>query len=117
MSSTRIPILTVDVAHPPRHPDIVEQQLVEAWSKVRNSSTLRILKIVHGHGSTGKGGSTKDVVRNWAFRTRTRFKAIIEGEGYSVYDVDTQEMRREVGLYGDVDLEKGNPGITIVWIK
>ncbi len=110
-------ILTIDVAHPPRHPDVVELQLTEAWSKVRNSSTLRILKIIHGHGSTGKGGSTKDVVRNWAFRTRARVKAIIEGENYSVYDADTQEMRSEVGTFGDLDLENGNPGITVIWIK
>ena len=110
-------MLTIDVAHPPRHPDVVEQQLTEAWSKVRNSSTLRVLKIVHGHGSSGKGGSTKDVVRNWAFRNRGRFKSIIEGEHYSMYDADTQEMRDEVGTFSDFDLENANPGVTLVWIK
>lgn len=117
MSSTQLPILTLDVAHPPRHPDIVEQELLDALSKVRNSSSLRILKIVHGHGSSGKGGSTKEGVRNWAFRFRGKFKAIIEGESYSVYDSDTQEMRREVGSYGDTDLENANPGITLLWVK
>ena len=111
------PIHNIDVAHPPRHPDVVEQQLTDAWSKVRNSSTLRILKIVHGHGSTGKGGSTKDVVRNWAFRNRGRFKAVINGENYSMYDADTQEMRDGVGTFRDLDLENANPGVTILWIK
>ena len=110
-------LLTIDVAHPPRHPDVVEQQLTDAWSKIRNSSTLRVLKIVHGHGSTGKGGSTKDDVRNWAFRSRARLKAIIHGENYSVFDSDTQEMRDEVGTFSDPDLENANPGITILWIK
>jgi len=111
------PMLTIDVAHPPRHPDVVEQDLLDAWSKVRNSSSLRILKIIHGHGSTGKGGSTKEVVRNWTFRNRNKFRAVIEGENYSMFDADVQEMREEVGQFGDSDLGNANLGITIVWVK
>ncbi len=110
-------MLTIDVAHPPRHPDVVEQDLLDAWSKVRNSSSLRILKIIHGHGSTGKGGSTKEVVRNWTFRNRNKFRAVIEGENYSMFDADVQEMREEVGQFGDSDLGNANLGITIVWVK
>ncbi len=110
-------MLTIDVAHPPLHPDVVEQDLLDAWSKVRNSSSLRILKIIHGHGSTGKGGSTKEVVRNWTFRNRNRFRAIIEGENYSMFDPEVQHMRSEIGQYNDSDLTRANPGITVVWIK
>ena len=117
MSSTQSPILTLDVAHPPRHPDIVEQELLDAWSRVRNSSLLRILKIVHGHGSLGKGGATKETVRNWAFRHRMKFKAVIDGESYSIYVDGTREMRTEVGSYEDADLENANAGITLLWIK
>ncbi len=111
------PLLTIDVAHPPRHPDVVEQQLMDASSKVRNSATLRVLKIVHGHGSSGKGGSTKDVVRNWAFRNKARIRATIDGERYNVYETETGEMRNEVGTFSDPDLDNGNPGVTILWIK
>jgi hypothetical protein len=108
---------TLDVAHPPRHPDVVEQELVDAWSRVRRSSSLRVLKIIHGHGSSGKGGSTKEVVRNWTFRNRSKFRGVIDGENYSLYDRSTQEMRQEVGQYADTDLGKANPGITVVWTK
>jgi hypothetical protein len=111
------PVLTLDVAHPPRHPDVVERELTNALSNVRLSSTLRVLKIIHGHGSTGKGGSTKETVRNWTFRNRQRLRAIIEGEAYSLFNPDTQEMRAEVGQYGDADLDNSNPGITVVWVK
>lgn len=111
------PLLTIDVAHPPRHPDVVEQELLDAWSTVRNSSSLHILKIIHGHGSTGKGGSTKETVRNWMFRNRTKFRAMIDGEDYCMFNADVQEMREEVGQFGDSDLGNANPGITIVWVK
>lgn len=111
------PILTIDVAHPPRHPDVVEEDLLRAWSQVRNSSSLHILKIIHGYGSSGKGGATKELVRNWTFRQKSKFKAVIAGEEYSVYNAATQEVRSEVGNYADADLGAGNAGITIVWVK
>lgn len=111
------PIHTIDVAHPPRHPDVVEGELLDAWAKVRNTSSLRILKIIHGHGSSGKGGSTKEVVRNWMFRNRDKFRAILEGEHYSTFDDGVQKMRAEVGQYTDNDLRNSNPGITVVWVK
>lgn len=110
-------LLTVDVAHPPRHPDVVEKELFDAVMKVKNSSSLRVLKIIHGHGSTGKGGSTKDVARNWLFRHRSKLRAIIEGENYNLFDADVQEMRREVGQYTDTDLGNANLGITVVWVR
>ncbi|MBI5474022.1 MAG: hypothetical protein HY961_16920 [Ignavibacteriae bacterium] len=109
--------LSIDVAHPPRRSDVVESELQEAVSKVRNSSSLRVLKIIHGHGSTGKGGSSKDVVRNWIFRNRNRVRAVIDGEEFDLFDANTQAMRIEAGHFADIDLGKANPGITIVWIK
>jgi hypothetical protein len=112
-----LPVLTVDVAHPPRHPDVVEEELIEAWSKIRNSPSLRILKIIHGRGASGRGGSTRDIVRNWAFRQQAKCRAVIEGESYTLSDRRTQELRREVGQFPDDDLDGVNSGITILWIK
>jgi hypothetical protein len=114
---TGTPILTIDVAHPPRSAAAVERDLLDAWNQVRNSPGLRILKIIHGHGSSGKGGSTRLVVRNWAFQNRERFRAVIEGEAYEVFDEQTAALRTTVGQVPDSDLGSGNPGITIVWIK
>jgi hypothetical protein len=111
------PLQVIDVAHPPRHPDAVERELFEALMKVRSSSSLRVLKIIHGHGSTGKGGSTKTVVRNWLFRHRSKLRAIIDGENYSMFDAEVQEMRTQVGQFNDDDLGNANPGITVVWVK
>ena len=111
------PVLVIDVAHPPRNPDDVEADLIRSWSVIRNSNSLRILKVIHGRGSTGKGGSTRDVVRNWAFTHRGRFRAVIDGEQYALLDPDTLAMRQEVGAFPDTDLGAGNGGITCLWIK
>jgi hypothetical protein len=110
-------LLTIDVAHPPRPADDVEEQLLEAWNRVRASSTVRIVKVIHGHGSSGKGGSTRTVVRNWAFHHRSRFRAIIDGEVYGLFNPEVQDLRSEVGTFDDPDLDRANPGITYIWVQ
>ena len=112
-----LPLLTIDLAHPPRPPATVEQELLDAWIDVRNSPTIRALKVIHGYGSGGKGSRTKDVVRNWIFRNRSKFMAVIEGEEYGLYDQKTQELRKALGNFPDADLDAANPGVTVVWIK
>jgi hypothetical protein len=111
------PLYTIDLAHPPRHPDRVEEELQAAWQKVRNSHTLHLLKIIHGYGSSGQGGSTRTVVRNWAFKHRSRFRAVINGEDYTLFSAAIQQIRQELNDYNDPDLAHGNPGTLIVWIR
>ena len=110
-------LLTIDVAHPPRRPEEVEGALLDAWETVRNSPALRLVKIIHGYGSGGKGGATRESVRNWAFSHRGRFRGILNGEDYTLHDSTTQALRREIGQYPDTDLTMANPGITIIWVK
>jgi hypothetical protein len=111
------PLYAIDIAHPPLHPDRAEEAMHAAWQKVRSSSTLRILKIIHGYGSSGRGGSTCTLAHNWAFTHRARFRAIIPGEVYTLFDATTQQMRRETGVYDDSDIANGNKGILIIWVR
>lgn len=106
----------IDIAHPPRDPDHVEDELLDALRKVQNSSKYRVLKIIHGYGSRGSGGSTRTTVRNWLFR-RSGLLGVIEGEQFAVLDQETRRMLDETGLRTDPDLGKENRGITIVWVK
>jgi hypothetical protein len=98
-------------------PEALEQELQDALSRVRVSPSLRLLKIVHGYGSSGRGGSTKATVENWAYRERNRVRSVIAGESYGLFDETTRRMRAEVGHYQDADLDAGNRGITLVWVK
>lgn len=108
---------TIDIAHPPRHADRVEEELHAGWNRVRNSSSLHILKIIHGYGSSGRGGSTRTIARNWAYKHRNRFRAVINGEDYSLFDETTQLMRQSVGHFDDPDLAQGNAGILVIWVR
>ncbi len=110
-------MLTIDVGHPPLHPDAVEQTLLDTLTSVRNSSTVRVIKVVHGYGSSGRGGSTAAVVRNWAFRLRQRLRAVIPGEEFSRFDPATQRMRAETGPFQDPDLDAANRGVTYLWVR
>jgi len=109
--------LTIDLGHPPRPPARVEADLEAAFLKVRSSSQHRALKVVHGYGSHGHGGSTRETVRDWAYNFRRRLRAVIYGENYNFFDESTQEMREECGKIDDADLNTANPGITILWVK
>jgi hypothetical protein len=95
----------------------VEDDLNDALRTVQGSSSLRILKIIHGYGSSGKGGSTRTVARNWAYRHRSRVRAIIDGEDYTLLDATTQEMQRAVNAGDDPDLFRGNAGILVLWVR
>jgi hypothetical protein len=75
------------------------------------------MKTIHGYGSSGKGGSTKELVRNWAFTHRGRFRSVVEGEAYDLYNPEVQNMRLEIGTFSDPDLAQGNQGITVIWVK
>ncbi len=111
------PVLSIDVAHPPLHPDAVEQTLLETLAAARNSRAVRVVKVIHGYGSSGRGGNTAEVVRNWAFRVRTRLRAVIPGEEFSRFDPATQRMRAETGPFHDPDLDAANRGVTYLWIR
>ncbi|MFN0159339.1 MAG: hypothetical protein ACKVRP_14860 [Bacteroidota bacterium] len=111
------PLLTIDVAHPPRRPADVEDELVRTWNLIRNTPSLRIIKIIHGYGSAGKGGATRETVRNWVFNNRGKFRAIINGEEYGLENTDVQDMRIEVGQFEDTDIDAANAGLTIVWVR
>lgn len=108
---------TIDVAHPRRQPKQVEDALDDILGKVRNHSAWRAVKVIHGYGSSGKGGATKETVRNWAYQRRRHLRATIAGEDYDLFGDDTQEMRSECGQIDDPDLGAGNPGVTILWVK
>ncbi len=110
------PLYTIDVAHPPRPSSAVERQLDDAWDHVRRTKHIRVLKVIHGYGSAGGPGSIRATTRNWAWERRRHFRAVIDGEDYSLQEARTQDLRKAVGDYSDADLGGGNPGILIIWI-
>ncbi len=116
-SSPSARVRVVDVAHPPLPQGAVEELLFQIWMEARNTPDVRVIKVIHGYGSSGRGGMTQQVVRNWASKMRSKFRSVIDGERYSLYDPASQEMRRELGGFDDSELDAGNQGITYLWLR
>jgi hypothetical protein len=75
------------------------------------------LKIIHGYGSSGKGGKIRTEVRSYLERLQRRgeVRLVIPGERFSIFDADTRAAFLIDGeLRGDRDLDRHNNGVTFV---
>lgn len=80
---------------------------------------IRAVKLIHGFGSSGKGGKIRVAVRREleALQKRGYVKAVITGETFSIFDEHTRRaFSRCDALRRDTDLDRHNNGITIVML-
>ena len=96
-----------------------DQALKQLTFELRYSRGLgcTAVKIIHGYGSSGKGGKIRVEARALLGRlaARREITAIIPGEDFSIFDSATLEaFRRCPDLRRDLDLERHNNGITVV---
>ena len=86
---------------------------------IRNGKSwgASVIKIIHGYGSTGKGGRIRTEVRRYLDGQKEKgfVREVIPGEEFSIFSPATikafdvcDELRR------DHDLERHNNGITII---
>ena len=99
--------------------DEARRLVMEEIKRARREG-VRVLKVIHGYGSSGKGGALCVGLRN-SFGLRKKegvIKGLIAGEDYSIFN-DTVLALLEAGpeLRGDSDLNATNEGITVLWLK
>jgi hypothetical protein len=96
------------------------RKLVNAEIKNARRKGIRLLKIIHGYGSSGKGGALCTGLRK-SFGLRKKegvIKDFIPGEGFSIFNHVTLDLLEAVpAARGDPDLNATNEGITILWIQ
>lgn len=109
-------LMTIDIAHPPQSGADAEEMLDEALKTVRLSKTLRVLKIIHGYGSRGSGGTLKTVVQNWVHTNKHKLILSIDGKDLSASNSNVQVMVAECDFSSTADFLSPNEGVTIVWI-
>ena len=81
---------------------------------------VRVLKIIHGYGSTGKGGKLCVGLRkSFAMRKQEGvIKDFIKGEEFSIFNPTTLNLLDAVSeLRGDSDLDATNEGVTFLWLQ
>jgi len=96
------------------------RRLVIEEIKRAKREEVRGLKVIHGYGSSGKGGALS-AGRRKSFGLRKRegaIKDLIAGEDLSIFDDTVLALLEAVPeLRGDPDLGPTNEGVTIVWLK
>ena len=81
---------------------------------------VRVLKVIHGYGSSGKGGALCVGLRK-SFRLRKKegvIKGFIAGEDFSIFNEATLALLEAVpDLRRDSDLGATNEGVTILLLR
>lgn len=96
------------------------RKLVMAQIREAKRAGVRVLKVIHGYGSSGKGGKLCIGLRkSFALRKKEGvIREFIAGEDFSIFDNRTLTLLEAVPeLRGDPDLDATNAGVTVVWLK
>jgi hypothetical protein len=113
-SQTKLAVLNLKAGMP-----TVEQakrRLLESLYAPRRASAP-VVKIVHGYGSSGKGGAIRTAIRERMAQWQREGKVlvVVHGENWSIFDAASQDLRQRYAfLRKDEDLDRGNAGITLV---
>jgi hypothetical protein len=99
--------------------DEARRLVMEAIKRTRQEG-VKVLKVIHGYGSSGKGGTLRVGLRK-SFRLRKKegvIKEFIAGEDFSIFNETALTLLEAVpALRGDPDLDASNEGVTVVWLK
>lgn len=79
---------------------------------------VRAVKVIHGYGSTGRGGAIRPAVRKElaALERRKFIRGYIPGENFGPMDAASRKLaEQEKGITRDPDYGRMNEGITIVF--
>lgn len=77
----------------------------------------RVIKVIHGYGSSGKGGKIRSAVRRSVkeHKNEGNVTLMIKGEDFSIFDPSTRYLLEKFPeVSQDKDLENANPGITYI---
>lgn len=77
-----------------------------------------VVKLIHGYGSTGKGGKIRVQLRNYLsiLERNGLIDMYIEGENWDIFNEKAQKMLGKLSyLSKDSDLNRHNNGITFIF--
>ncbi len=82
------------------------------------SEGVRVLKVIHGYGSSGVGGEIKHALNNWLRLKKKQglFVDYIKGEEWPTSKKHNRYEEQYPELLGDIELYTINPGVTLIFI-
>lgn len=96
------------------------KQLLEASFKNAKSNKIKILKLIHGYGSSGHGGKIKIHILKLLAEKKAQniIQNFITGDKWSIFNESCRKaIDKCSALSKDSDLEKFNIGVTIVIMR
>ena len=78
------------------------------------------IKVLHGYGSHGRGGAILVALRSQLgqWKKNKFIKDYFGGDKWNMFDKTTFEiLQNDKTIYADEDLNKANPGITIIYVQ
>ncbi|MGN1013775.1 MAG: hypothetical protein ACI4PM_00295 [Butyricicoccus sp.] len=81
---------------------------------------VKVLKLIHGFGSTGNGGKIRVAARKELMEMQKRGAVglVIPGERLTIFEEDTRTLlRRHPAFRKDTDIDRHNNGITVIEIE
>jgi hypothetical protein len=115
MSGVRI--INLEQGFPSR--EQARQRLESAIAKAKKDGLLAV-KVIHGYGSSGQGGTLRFAVRGYLRQMKDggEIALFVNGESFSQFEERSRELLRKVPeLVVDQDLGGGNKGVTLVLIR
>ena len=78
-------------------------------------SSYRCVLVIHGYGSSGKGGAIHDKARQWlkAQERNGKFKSVTYGEDFSIYNFKSLELKNRYRELNPL-MDGYNHGVTVV---
>ncbi len=96
------------------------RRLVAAEIKRARRDGVKVFKVIHGYGSSGKGGALCIGLRK-SFGLRKKegvIRDFVAGEDFTIFNDTVLALLEAVPeLRGDPDLGATNEGVTVLWLK
>jgi hypothetical protein len=111
-----MPIRTVNLEQGLPDRKEARQRLEAAIARARKEG-VSALRLIHGYGSSGQGGTLRFAIRGYLrqMKDRGEIAMFVNGESFSQFEERSRELLRKVPeLVMDQDLGAGNKGVTLV---
>jgi hypothetical protein len=99
--------------------DEARRLVIDEIKQAKRAGAL-VLKVIHGYGSSGRGGTLCIGLRK-SFGLRKKegvIKDFFAGEDFTIFNESVLALLETVPeLRGDPDLGATNEGVTILWLK
>ena len=110
-------MITIDIKSDKPTVEVAKTRLLNS---LRSYKTEKVIKVIHGYGSSGVGGKIKTMVHDTLemLKDQNQIRDFIPGEALVSFMGYADLIQKYKPLIlNDSDYKKGNDGITYVFIK